>query len=87
MATVKIDQDVRFALLITIGDEDHDGKIGAKLRVYADVPFDGTAEPMELLDLPEFEPVDTKDIEKVLGEVMKYAGPVVSGAFGMFGKK
>ena len=87
MAKIELGADVRGAILITIGDEDHDGRIGAKVRIYADVPLDGTDEPREIVSLPEWEPVDASDLPAALGEMMKWAGPIVGGVVGFLRPK
>lgn len=87
MAIVKLDSKVKGAILITVGDTDKDGKIGTKVKIFGDIPLDGTSEPKMLVDLPEWEPVDVNDLPNALNDVMKFAGPIISGLMGFLKKK
>lgn len=87
MAVIKLDKDVKTALLITVGDEDNDGKIGIQATVYGDMPFDGSSDPKQLIKLPEWEPVDADDIPRMVGDLLKFAGPVLGGLTSFFRKQ
>jgi hypothetical protein len=86
MANIKLGNKVKGAILITVGDTDGDGKIGAKVRIYADIPLDGSSAPKQVVELPEWEPVDSSELPKALGDMMKWAGPIVGGFVGFLQK-
>ncbi len=83
---IKLDDNVEGAVLITYGDTDGDGKKGISVRMYADVPFDGSEACKPVLELPEMERVPDVDVPDKIGDVIKLMSPVARGVLSLKAK-
>lgn len=75
---IEIPDGAKVVGVIIVGDTNANKKVGAKMNLYADVPFDGTPEPKEVLDLPEWEPDSVQDLHELPGKIMSWLAPVAS---------
>ena len=85
MATVKLPEGTKAALVLAVGDADKDGKVGVKSIILADIPLDGSSEAKEIISLPEWEPVDPSLIPDAIAKILKWAAPVLGGVLGFLG--
>lgn len=83
MTTIKIPDDTKAAILITLGDTDKDGKVGVRPTIYADIPFDGKGEVAQILTLPEIDDVPLDKIPDVIALISSHLlpalGPITKG--------